>query len=378
MIIKYLGIIVLAGSLIGCGSSSSSTGDVADVETTQQKMQALGKKIFFDENLSSQANQSCASCHDPLTGFADPDVAVNAPVSMGSETGSFGNRNAPTSAYAFLTPAFSKTTTDTTLDGTTSNYRGGQFLDGRRSTLVEQAKDPLLNPAEMNNTDASQVVSKVSMSSYAGEFIALFGDGAFDNIDTAYTNIARAIAAFEASDEMNPFSSKFDNVMANTATFTASEQRGFDLFKGTKAKCANCHTLSDNGPILFTNHRYYNIGTPSNADNPAVISVSNYVDNGLSENDLIDAGDVAQEVGKFRVPTLRNIDKTAPYMHNGVYQTLEDVVAHYDQRMQFAIAEVDDINIALEVARDVDDNTLGLSPLESADLVNFMKTLSDE
>jgi len=365
----------LVFSLIICSCGTNTSNNVI---SDQEKMQLLGKKIFFDMTLSSNQNQSCASCHDPLSGFADPDVAMSKPVSMGSQNNVFGNRNAPTSAYAFLTPGFTKTTTDTTTDGTTSNYIGGQFIDGRRENLVLQAKDPFLNSLEMNNFDESVVVNKVSAGNYAEEFIALFGEGAFDNVELAYNNIALAIEAFESSSEMNPFSSKFDKVMVGNTVFSESEQRGFDLFKGTKAKCANCHSIASNGPVLFTNHRYYNIGTPSNLNNPAVVADSSFVDKGLSENSaVINAGDAENELGKFRVPTLRNIAETAPYMHNGVYQTLEEVIDHYDGKMQFVTAEVDSINIANEVVFD-DYNVLGLSVVDKEDLVNFMSTLSDE
>jgi len=372
MKIRLLVLLVLGVSVSSCGGGGTPTVD------TVAATQALGKKIFFDTNLSSNSNQSCGSCHDPLKGFADPRVSNAAPVSEGAETGAFGDRNAPTAAYAFFSPPFTNTATHTTDDGTVSNYQGGQFLDGRRVDLTEQAKDPFLNPVEMNNADSAAVVTKVSNSSYADDFIALFGSGAFDNVDTAYNNIASAIAAFEESAEVNRFSSKFDDVQNGTATFTASELRGFNLFKGTKAKCANCHTVPDTGTVLFTNHRFYNVGTPSNGNNPAVIANSGFVDNGLGgTTDVVNPGDEAAEVGKFRTPTLRNIALTAPYMHNGVFQTLTQVVEHYDFKLQNTPPEVNNSNIAVEIAFD-DFAVLGLSAGEIADLVSFMETLTDQ
>jgi len=369
--VKVVSFVVSVIFVSSCGGSGGTSIDNAPT------LQELGKKIFFDESLSSSSNQSCATCHDPLSGFADPDVDSDSPVSEGSEADSFGNRNAPTAAYASFIPAFTQESHTTPApDNTVSNYKGGQFVDGRRDDLVAQAKDPFLNPVEMNNADTAEVVAKVQAASYANDFIAIFGSGAFDNIDTAYDNIATAIAAFEASDEVNAFSSKFDDVMAGTASFTASEQRGFDLFKGD-AKCANCHTIPETGPVLFTNHRYYNIGTPSNSMNPAVLADSGFIDNGVGGNETVtNAGDAATEAGKFRTPTLRNIELTAPYMHNGVFQTLDLVITHYDLKMQFAIAEVDS-NIAKEVAFD-DDTSLGLSETDKTDLVNFMKSLTDQ
>ena len=376
---SLLAVVISTTLISSCGGGGSSSTPGAT--NNKAAMEALGKKLFFDQLLSSSSNQSCGSCHDPAAGFADPNVSVTAPVSEGSEknTNSFGNRNAPTAAYASFSPVFAKTATDTTTDGTTSNYRGGQFLDGRRPNLIEQAKDPFLNAVEMNNASAADVVTKVSNSTYASDFTALFGSGAFDNTTTAYNNIAKAIAAFETSSEVNKFSSKFDDVMKGTDTFTASEQRGFDLFKGTTAKCANCHTIPTNGPILFTNHRYYNIGTPSNLNNPAVQANSGYIDNGLAENtSVIDAGDAATTAGKFRTPTLRNIALTAPYMHNGVYSTLEQVITHYDIRVAQGLDPLPEVSS--NIANELTNNgvALGFGGTDAADLVAFLNTLTDQ
>ncbi len=370
---KLLAVLVSGVVLSSCGGSDPVVPPVAGPGVT---MASVGKKLFFDENLSSRGNQSCASCHDPATGFADPRVSSSAPVSEGSEPNAFGDRNAPTAAYAFFSPVFNKSA-HTTQDGTVSNYQGGQFLDGRRANLMAQAKDPFLNPVEMNNADAAEVVAKVSNSSYADDVKAVFGATVFDDVTTAYTKIAMAIAAFEASAEVNRFTSKFDAVMAGTESFTAAEQRGFDLFKGNKAKCANCHTVPDTGPVLFTNHRFYNIGTPANPDNPIYATNAGYVDVGLGGTTVIDTADAAAEKGKFRTPTLRNIEKTAPYMHNGVYQTLEDVIRHYDIQIanEFITPEVAD-----NMANEMNAGTfvgLDLSPQDYADLIAFMKTLTD-
>ena len=361
-------IMVLALSACGGGSSSVSSGPAATVES-------VGKKIFFDTSLSSNSNQSCSSCHDPASGFADPDVTIAAPVSEGSVAGRFGTRNAPTAAYASFIPVFTRFTS-TTDDGTRSNYQGGQFLDGRRADLIEQARDPFLNPLEMNNVDAADVVSKIAMASYAKEFRQVFGDAIFSDVDNAYEKITTAIAAFEASVELNPFSSKFDAVMDNQASFTASEQRGFDLFKGSVAKCANCHTVDNPADgSLFTDFRYFNIGTPVNPNNPAGAL---FIDEGLgdaSRNPVVT--DQAAQRGKFRTPTLRNIELTAPYMHNGSYDTLEDVIRHYDIQVTngFITPEVND-NIAEELNPGL-FTALGLLPQDYIDLENFMLTLTD-
>ena len=346
---------------VGCGSGSTSVVDEV----------SLGRKIFFDENLSSNANQSCASCHDPVAGFADPGVSLTAPVSEGSVSGSFGNRNAPTSAYASFSPDFRLTTSNQSSE-TVSKYEGGQFLDGRSVDLVAQAKAPFLNPVEMNNADEADVVAKVQSSDYADDFIAVFGAGAFDDVNDAYNNIAVAIASFESSTEMNPFTSKFDAFQNDPVNnpLSASEMRGFNLFQNKDtAKCANCHTVTSpaTGPSLFTDFKYFNIGVPSNAGTPAAA-----VDLGL--------GAVVMEPledGKFKVPTLRNIELTAPYMHNGVYDNLRDVIRHYDITVanEFKTPEVNR-NIALELNAGTFES-LGLSEQDYLDLIAFMKTLTD-
>ncbi|MFQ5642311.1 MAG: cytochrome-c peroxidase [Thiogranum sp.] len=366
-------VILLTGCGGGGGSSSTSSTPAGSATIA-----SVGRAIFFDTNLSSGSNQSCASCHDPATGFADPGASAMAPVSEGSVGGEFGDRNAPTAAYASFSPPFRLTSTaQTSEDG--SKYEGGQFLDGRRSDLVAQAKDPFLNPVEMNNADATEVVNKVRNASYANAFLSVFGAGALDDVTTAYDFIAQALAAFEASPEVNRFTSKFDASLVGQYTMTASEMNGMNVFRGNKARCANCHVIDNptGGPALFTNFKYFNIGTPVNTMNPAYVSDNTHRDAGLAGNSNIAPADIATERGKFKVPTLRNIELTAPYMHNGVYDTLDEVITHYDIIVadSLYIAEVND-NIASEL-NPFTDTGLGLSTQEKTDLINFMKTLTD-
>lgn len=363
-------------SLTACGGSSDDNSNET-IDKTAATI-SLGKKIFFDVNLSSNSNQSCASCHDPLKGFADPDVTALAPVSEGSVGGEFGNRNAPTIAYASFSPEFGlSTTAKTSEDG--SKYEGGQFLDGRRSNLIGQAKDPFLNPVEMNNASEADVVDKVRNASYANEFLTVFGADALDDVATAYNLIATALAAFETSSEVNQFSSKYDASLIGAYTMTAEEANGLAVFQGTKAKCANCHVIDNptGGPALFTNFKYFNIGTPVNTLNPAYIADNTFRDQGLADNVNVAAADQATERGKFKVPTLRNVALTAPYMHNGAYQSPVEVITHYDILVsdEFYEAEVRD-NIAAELNA-FTDMGLGLSETEKADLISFMKTLTD-
>lgn len=176
----------------------------------------LGKALYTDLNLSINGNQSCQSCHDPSAAFADPDNRIAPaffPVSEGSPAGLFGGRNAPSAAFTGFSPILH-------FDG--QLFIGGMFWDGRASgtplsemgslgdPLAEQAKGPFLNPVEMALGSKAQVVETVMASDYAPLFTRVFGRNAFADIETAYDNIATAIAAFERSDRLEASSSKFD------------------------------------------------------------------------------------------------------------------------------------------------------------------------
>ena len=371
-----ISVISLAAILLaGCGGSGGSTNNTP---ANAASIVSIGRAIYFDENLSSGSNQSCASCHDPAAGFADPRTSAMAPVSEGSIGGEFGNRNAPTAAYASFSPRFRVTNTaKTSEDG--SRYEGGQFLDGRRSDLVAQAKDPFLNPVEMNNADEAEVVNKVRSASYVNDFLSVFGANALDDEAMAYDFIAQALAAFETSPEVNPFTSKFDAFLIGQYTMTSSEMNGLNVFRGNKVKCANCHVIDNptGGPALFTNFKYFNVGTPVNTMNPAYIIDNTFRDEGLAGNSNTDPVDQATERGKFKVSTLRNIELTAPYMHNGVYDTLEEVITHYDIIVAdfFHVAEINE-NVASEL-NPFSDMGLGITNQEKTDLIDFMKTLTD-
>lgn len=334
----------------------------------QALTESVGKSLYFDASLSEPQGQSCASCHLPGAGFADPDQEL--PTSRGIFVDRFGGRNTPTAAYAAFSPNFH-------YDATEAMYIGGQFLDGRASTLEEQAKGPFLNAVEMANDGKASVVAKVRKTAYAGQFEQLYGKNIWNDVDKAYDHIAEAIAAFERTATFSPFNAKFDQYLAGKATLSDAELRGLALFNG-KANCAACHpSTTDSGTgALFTDFSYDNLGVPANPDNPFYRIDSAFNPAGMAFKDLglgAIVGETAQN-GKFKVPTLRNIAKTAPYMHNGVFKTLEQVVHFYNTR------DTDPSWPAPEVSENVNTDelgNLGLTPAEEADLVAFMKTLND-
>ena len=202
-------------------------------------------------------------------------------------------------------------------------------------------------------------------------------------MNTAYVSLASAIAAFEASSEMNPFSSKFDYFQKGLVELSAAEARGLELFTG-KAKCIECHTVPESlpdasaPPAQFTNFRYFNIGVPKNMDNPFYTQDPQFNPDGAAFVDTGLGGVLNEplENGKFKVPTLRNVELTAPYMHNGAFSTLEEVVDFYNTVGEsFPLAP----EVAQNVSQSVGFLNLDTSPgaTEIADLVAFMKTLTD-
>jgi cytochrome c peroxidase len=345
----------------------------------------LGKALFFDMNLSLNSNQSCAACHAPGVGWTGPDSTINAAgaVYEGSIPDAFGDRKPPTAAYAGDSPVLY-------YDAKAGVWVGGMFWDGRATgwtlgdPLAEQALGPFLNPKEQALPDAAAVITLVNASSYA----VLFGE-LCPGTDTTelYNCIGRAIAAYERSSEVNPFTSKYDHWLKGKAKLTAQEHLGRALFQG-KAKCSACHIIRGKQP-LFTDFTYDNLGTPKNPENPATIADPTWADPGLG-GFLMNAGyDYAVyelEWGKQKVPTLRNVDlRTSAgfvkaYGHNGYFKSLEEIVHFYNTRDVPGEGWNGVPWPAPEVAENMNTaemGDLGLSPREEAAIVAFMKTLSD-
>lgn len=358
-------------------------------------LESLGKKIFFDRGLSSPPGQACAACHAPQVGFTGPKPGINKRLAVypGAIHRRFGNRKPPAAAYAGDSPPFS-------LDPATGLFSGGMFWDGRATgevtgdPLADQAMGPFLNPVEQNMADMAAVCEEIAASSYAGLFEQVWGDGALDcgaaGVEETYRNIARSIAAYERSAEVNPFSSKFDAYLEGKVRLSREEEWGMELFNG-KAQCAACHPAP-----LFTDFTYDNLGVPRNPDNPFYRMDSVYLDDGTPINplgeDWVDPGLggflatrpeyaalAAGNLGKHKVPTLRNVALapgrgfTKAYMHNGVFKSLEEVVHFYNTR---DVAAWPPPEVAENV--NVDElGDLGLTAREEKALVAFLATLSD-
>lgn len=289
----------------------------------------LGQTLFFDVNLSKNRTMSCATCHSPETGFVDQrGSGVDSMASLGDDGHSLGDRNAPTAAYALLSPPFQKNTGKTK---DKSAFIGGQFWDGREPTLAGQAGGPPLNPIEMGMPDKASVVERLKANpGYLEQFKALFGEAVFDNVETAYTAMTKAIEAFEQTDFFAPFDSKYDRFLRGEYELTVLEDLGRSIFfSPTNVNCSTCHVLkredAPNEP--FTHFEYRNIGVPENT----VLREKN----GVTEKDLglyhNPQARTEENKGKFKTPTLRNVAVTGPYMHNGVFKDLRTVVVFYDK-----------------------------------------------
>ncbi|MCG3717938.1 cytochrome-c peroxidase [Aliarcobacter butzleri] len=289
------------------------------------KKEDLGRILFFDVNLSKNRTQSCATCHNPNAGFVDDrDNGVKKMASLGDDGKSLGDRQAPTASYAKFSPTFH-------FDEKAKKYVGGQFWDGREATLEGQAGGPPLNPIEMGMSDKKAVVDRLKENTlYVDSFKKIFGADIFKNDDKAYEAMTIAIAFFERTDEFSPFDSKYDRYLKGEYDLTPLEDLGKSIFfSNNNNSCANCHVLKgeDKEGETFTNYQYHNIGTPANNELRAKNGVK-AIDEGLLANSNV--SDVAQK-GKHKVPTLRNVAVTGPYMHNGVFKDLKTVVEFYDK-----------------------------------------------
>ncbi len=378
-----LAIAALLATLAACGGGNELGAPPALSDAAK-----LGRQIFNDATLSASGRVACASCHLESQAFAST-LAVN-PGGPALELS--GTRNAPSLTYLDLTPAFFFAK-----DGTPT---GGFDRDGRVNSLIEQARLPFLSGNEMANESPASIVAKLKAAAYALEFKALFGSQIFEQGDAAFERALFALASFQREDPaFHPYSSKFDAVLAGTAVLTAQETRGLALYNNPlKGNCAACHPSTrgpDGSPPLFTDFSYDNLGVPRNADIPANRDAS-YFDLGLCGPARTDLAGRSDLCGAFKVPTLRNIEKTAPYFHNGRFATLVDALRFYVRRdtnpeqwyprsADNTVNKFDDLPAAYQANVNTSEvpynrqpgDQPALSEPDIADLVVFLKTLTD-
>tara|TARA_Y100001949_G_scaffold175930_1_gene187146 strand:+ start:2104 stop:3360 length:1257 start_codon:yes stop_codon:yes gene_type:complete len=329
--------------LSACGGSDNGSGKPA-FETKSE----LGQALFHDVNLSANRTQACATCHNPEHGFVDSRHNVTShsaegagSVSLGDDGTSLGDRNAPTAAYAQISPTFTEGTR-TRFNSQQPDYEGfigGQFHDGRSATLADQAEGPPLNAAEMGMASEAEVSTRIQENAdYVAAFESLYGATVWDDATQTYKAMADAIAAFEQTETFAPFDSKYDRSLLDAEdpdyyeyNILSKANSGKVLFFSQQfTNCATCHQLKAQGRSgeTFTGYEYHNIGVPKNLDaQTASGRGADFTDPGLLDNPAVTD---ESERGKYKVPTLRNVAITGPYMHNGVFAELDTVMRFYD------------------------------------------------
>lgn len=289
----------------------------------------LGRMLFYEKELSKDGSISCASCHKQENAFSDPRQFSEG----------VGGLKGKRQAMAVFNTAW---------------HTNEFFWDGRAHLLRDQALKPIQDPVEMNETLENIVAKLESKEEYTDQFIRAFGD----NQVTA-ERVSLALEQFMNSIVSNK--SKYDRFLAGEATLSASEERGRELFFAeynpgfpdvSGADCAHCH-----GGNNFDNNRYLNNGLDEE---------STQTDIGREK-----VTGLPEDRAKFKVPSLRNAALTAPYMHDGRFTTLEEVVAHYDHDIKSSPT----VDPALAYTK---QTGLMLSAQDQADLIAFLKTLTDE
>lgn len=379
---------------------------------------AVGRQIFFDNKMSNPVgSQSCASCHMPNVGFnglGDGPGFVQG-VGQGAVPGAFGGRKPPSAAYATFAPQMTMAIPPADPADPAPpvpEFTGGLFWDGRATGLrlgspaAEQALGPFLNPAEHNVADKQTILNNIKSSNYYSLWLAAFNNEPIDVstpalVDANYDKVGRAIAAYEATPEVNKFSSKFDAYMKGQVRLTDQEARGLALFND-QAECYDCHeSVSADGvvPALFTDWGYHNLGLPMNLNTPNKLNLLKpdrglggeleaMLENGRPKYSAEWRAQAQAQYGKFKTPTLRNVavGSNRRYMHNGILNSLEAVVHFYNTRdLPGAGWTFDGVfKTWAQLGREVNLNVeihgagnLGLTAQQEADLVAFMKTLSD-
>lgn len=305
--------IVVISTVFSC--TDSLLREVKEVTTEID----LGRKLFFDPILSQDRSISCGSCHKPEFAFAD-----NRSFSRGVND-SLGKRNTPSVMNMASRSHF--------------------FYDGRASSLEEQAIGPIENPIEMNLSIDSAVYRLQHSEVYILLFDKIFKD------EPTKENLASALASFQRgleSDGSAPHDLWINDI--ELTALSASQQRGRELFLG-KAKCFDCHFGPD-----FTGDEFRNIGL--------------YDEREYKDKGRFDITKDTADLGKFKVPGLRNVALTAPYMHDGSIETLEEVIDFYSDLYMFVPNPINLDTIMRE--------PLKLSVTEKEDLVNFLHSLTDE
>ena len=416
---------------------ASHVADSANTPQVTAELSAvaqLGRKMFFDPSLSGSGQLACASCHSPSHAYGPPnDLAVqfggpdmkrqgvravpslryleHAPnFSIGPSTELADNDPPPPDAAApaagpsggdVKITAIAKADAVARAAAEATVPRGGLDWDGRANTMQAQALGPLLDPNEMDNRSAEDVLDRLKRAPYAGDLKKLFGPLIFNQPELALDEALFALARFQAEDpSFHPYDSKYDAFLAGKAELSEAEARGLKLFDDPqKGNCSSCHidqaTRDGVFQPVFTDFQFEALGAPRNHDIPAN-SDPHVHDLGLCGPMRKDYASTTAYCGLFKTPTLRNAAIRKVFFHNGVFHSLEEVMHFYVEREtnpskwypKLPDGTVDRYNdVPPEYRSNVDivdapfDRKLGdppaLNDTEIADIVAFIKTLTD-
>jgi cytochrome c peroxidase len=369
------------GIVIANAIAEATAADVPHRGTEPNALADLGRALFFDTNLSRNRTQSCASCHDPARAFTDGrDNGIAGAVSLGDDGTSLGDRNAPSTAYAFMSPVFHK--------DPQGRYVGGQFYDGRAASLREQATEPLTNPIEMGLPDTASLLARIKENpGYVTMFRETFSASVLSDPERTSAAVGESIGAFVHTEGFAAFDSKYDRYLRGEYQMTAQEAMGRTLFFSPLTNCTSCHLLNTSAVAAretFTNYRYHNIGIPPNqAVRDKKGQSAEHRDLGLLQHPELDDPGLA---GKFKVPTLRNVAVTGPYMHNGVFAQLRTAIVFYNKYTIHSKHSLTNPETGKpwgepEIAETVDSDLLRqgqpINEDRASALIAFLKTLTD-
>jgi cytochrome c peroxidase len=374
--------------LIALATACSNNKPSAPVELLQDApvelsaVARIGQQAYHDRLLASSGRMSCATCHDPAFFHGPPNAD---PVQVGGTLMTeFGRRASPSLRYLERQPAFD-----------INMPRGGLMTDGRADRLEAQVRLPLFNVVEFELGDARELARRLRLTVWAPDFLAHFGDS--NDAELITSQLAAAIAAFMHEDpRFHPYDSKFDQVAAGRAAFSAAERRGLAVFRDPeRGNCAGCHpdVAADGLAPLFTDFGYAAQGVPRNMKIPANADPE-YFDLGLCGPQREDLRQRDELCGMFRTPGLRNAAARPSYFHNGVFHSLAEVVDFYNTRDTHPERWYPQVDGAPQVFNDLPDalrsnvthappfgarprNRPPMSPRETADLVCFLETLTD-
>lgn len=293
-------------------ASAAMAGEIG--AKRQADLANVGRRIFLDTGLSNPPGQGCVSCHQPDTAFADPRS-----ISPGAVAGQIGRRNAPSLMYAALIPNMDQEDLLSPEGIQNWVWQGGLFQDGKARTLHDQVQQPFFEHAEMNVGNVAELAAKMRKSSYADALKTCIGEAAWSDDNKVTHACYRALVEFLKQPMFRPFDAPIDRFLAGDQNaLDASQKRGLAVFQG-KAKCAECHLLIPSAwpKPLLSDYGYDNLGAPSRGEK----------DPGLGGHT-----GAPGETGQFRAPSLRNVELTAPYLHNGTIATLREVMEFYNRR----------------------------------------------